>query len=221
MTDKSSILNDWSSYYDIKRLTQWECQKAFNNYIAGFNDAETNCTKKLWSFVKSRRLDQTSIGPINYKRKPTLTHYPKLAFADYFSSVYAQDDPSNIPTLEGEPFPDIQQIHINLEGVIQLLLNLKPHKAAGPDNLPCYFLKEVANEISPSLCLIFQASLNQGMLHEIWKSASVVPIYKKGKKDDPSNYQPISLTCICSKILEHILYSCIYKHLNCHQVLTE
>ena len=90
--------------------------------------------------------------------------------------------PSNIPTLEGKPFPDIQQIHINLEGVIQLLLNLKPYKAASLDNLPCYFLKEVANEIAPSLCLIFQASLNQGMLPEIWKSALVVPIYKKGKK---------------------------------------
>ena len=176
MTDKSSILNDWSSYYDIKRLTQWECQKAFNNYIAGFNDAETNCTKKLWSFVKSRRLDQTSIGPINYKRKPTLTHYPKLAFADYFSSVYAQDDPSNIPTLEGEPFPDIQQIHINLEGVIQLLLNLKPYKAAGPDNLPCYFLKMWLMRLPLPCVWSFRP---QGMLPEIWKSASVVPIYKK------------------------------------------
>jgi len=66
-----------------------------------------------------------------------------------------------IPTLEGEPFPDIQQIHIHLEGVIKLLLNLKPYKAVGPDNLPCYFLKEVANEIAPSLCLIFQASLSK------------------------------------------------------------
>ena len=131
---------------------------------------------------------------------------------NYFSLVYAQDDPSNIPTLEGELFPDVQQIHINLEGVIQLLPNLKPYKAAGPANLPCYFLKDVADEIAPSLCLIFQASLNQGMLPKIWKS-----IYKKGIKDDPSTYQPISLTCVCSKILEHIIYSYIYKHLNCHQ----
>ena len=83
-----------------KDLHNESARKLLNNYIAGFNDAETNCTKKLRSFVKSRRLDQTSIGPINYKRKPTLTDYPKLAFADYFSSVYAQDDPSNIPTLE-------------------------------------------------------------------------------------------------------------------------
>ena len=134
-------------------------------------------TNKLWSSVKSRRLDQTSNGPINYKGEAHTDLLSKAnAFADYFSSVYDQDDPSNIPTLEGELFPDVQQIHVNLEGVIQLLLNLKPYKAAGPDNLPCYFLKEVANEIAPSLC---QASLNQGMLPEIWKSASVVPIYKK------------------------------------------
>ena len=174
---------------NIKRLTQQECRKAFNNYISSFIDAENNCTKKLWSFIKSRGLDQTSIGPINYRGE---THTDSLskanAFADYFSSVYAQDDSSNIPTLEGEPLPDIQQIHIHLEGVTQIFLNLKPYKAAGPDNLPSYFLKEVANNTAPSLCLIFQASLNQGLLPDIWKSASVVPIYKKGKKDDPSNY---------------------------------
>ena len=93
-----------------------------------------------------------------------------------------QDDPFNIPTLEGEPFLEIHSIHIHPEGVTQLFHNLKPHKAAGPDNLPSYFLKEVANEIAPSLCLIFQTSLDQGVLPDVWKSASVVPIYKKGKK---------------------------------------
>jgi len=136
-------------------------------------------------------------------------------------SVYTQDDPSDIPTLEGEPFPEIHPIHIHPEGVSQLLHNLKPYKAAGPDNLPSYFLKEVANEIVPSLCLIFQASLDQGVLPNIWKRASVVPLNKQGEKDNPNNYRPVSLMCICSTILEHIIYSCIFKHLDCHQILTK
>jgi len=213
---------NWTTYFEIKRLTQQECRKAYNKYISSFIDSENNCTKKLWSFIKSKRLDQTGIGPIIYKGE---THTDSLskanAFADYFASVYTQDDPSNIPTLEGEPFPEIHQIYIHPEGVAQLLHNLKPYKAAGPDNLPSYFLKEVAKEIAPSLCLIFQASLDQGVLPDIWKSASVVPIYKKGKKEDPSNYRPVSLTCICSKILEHVIYSCIFEHLDRHQILTE
>jgi len=72
--------------------------------------------------------------------------------------------------------------------VFQLLLNLKPHKAAGPDNLPSQFLKEVAVEIAPLLSMIFQASLYQGILLDVWKLASVVQVYKKGSRHDPSNY---------------------------------
>jgi len=53
--------------------------------------------------------------------------------AEYFSSVFTNEDVSNIPILEGDPLPEIPTIHISSEGVAQLLHNLKSHKAAGPD----------------------------------------------------------------------------------------
>ena len=40
-------------------------------------------------------------------------------------------------------------------------------------------------------------------------------------RNEPSNYTPVSLICICSKILEHILYSAISKHLEHHQTLCD
>ena len=105
--------------------------------------------------------------------------------------------------------------------VAQLLLTIQPHKASGPDNLPARFLKEVANQIAPVLTIVFQASLDQGHLPDIWKTAAVVPIYKKGSRSEPSNYRPVSLTCICSKILEHIVHSAISKHLEYYQILCD
>ena len=39
-----------------------------------------------------------------------------------------------------------------------------------------------------------------------------VPIFKKGDKADPSNYRPISLTCVLCKVPEHIVASSISKH---------
>ena len=46
-------------------------------------------------------------------------------------------------------------------------------------------------------------------------------VFKKGKKSDPANYRPISLTCVASKILVHIIHSFIMKHLNDHNILTD
>ena len=45
-----------------------------------------------------------------------------------------------------------------------------------------------------------------------WKTAYVVPVFKKGSRTDLSNYRPISLTCICCKIFEHIIVSSISQH---------
>ena len=139
--------------------------------------------------------------------------------ADYFSSVFTSEDVTHLPTLSTDPTPSIPPIQIYVDGIYQLLSNIQQHKASGPDNLPARFLKEVAYEISPALSLIFQAFLGQGALPSIWKTAKVVPIYKKGNKSDPCNYRPVSLTCICCKILEHIVYSSVSNHLTSFNIL--
>ena len=52
-------------------------------------------------------------------------------------------------------------------------------------------------------------------------NANVCAIHKKGKESDPSNYGPVSLTCIASKVLEHIVHSQAMKHLSRYGVLTD
>ena len=82
--------------------------------------------------------------------------------------------------MDASPFPEISPITISIEGVANLLSNLKSHKASGPDNIPVFFLKETANEIAPILTQIFQSSLDQGVLPSDWKTANIIPIFKKG-----------------------------------------
>lgn len=55
-----------------------------------------------------------------------------------------------------------------------------------------------------------------------WKEANECAFFKKGRKTDPANYRPsISLTCVASKILKHIVHHCIMKHLNDQNILTD
>ena len=58
----------------------------------------------------------------------------------------------------------MEDITVSCKGVVKLLKNLKPHKAAGPDDIPLMLLREAADEIAPAITLLFQASLNQGTL---------------------------------------------------------
>ena len=73
-------------------------------------------------------------------------------------------------------------IQIYPQGIQHLLNNLDVIKSGGPDKLPARFLKEVAAEVAPALSIIYQASLDQGVLPAVWKTATIVPIYKKGSR---------------------------------------
>ena len=108
---------------------------------------------------------------------------------------------------------------ITERGVEKLLKNLNPHKAAGPDNIRPIVLKELHKELTPILTFLFQTSLNSGDLPSDWKTANVTPIFKKGKKHIAANYRPVSLTCICCKLLEHIISSNIMQHLDQNNIL--
>ena len=137
-----------------------------------------------------------------------------------FKSVFTKEDLASIPELEGHKYPSIDNIIIAVDGVKKLLKKITPHKASGPDNIPCRLLKELASEVAVCLTSIFQASPSRGQLPSDWKQARIAPAFKKGSTCLAEKYRPISLTYVCCKILEHILCSHIHKHLNKQNILT-
>ena len=118
-----------------------------------------------------------------------------------------------MPDISGPSFPDIEKLHINQEGVAKLLSSLDANKASGPDNIPCRVLKELALEISPVITSICRQSLKLSTLPCDWTEAMISSVYKKSNVHLASNYHPISLTCVVSKIMEHIFCKHILNHL--------
>ena len=114
--------------------------------------------------------------------------------------------------------PDIK---VTTEGVQKLLEHLDPKKAIGPDMIPTVILKEFADIVAPILRAIFQQSLDSGKVPSDWKQANITAIYKKGNKQDPANYRPVSLTSVSCKVLEHIVYRQIMDHLDRHDILVD
>ena len=80
------------------------------------------------------------------------------------------------------------------------LLSLERNKACGFDNVPAQLLKDAADLIASPLAYIFNQSLSLGVFPEMMKVAKVTPIYKKGQKDVPGNYRPISVLPLLAKV---------------------
>ena len=112
----------------------------------------------------------------------------------------------------------LHDIEISVARVAYQLETLNPRKSGGPDEIPPQFLKELANDLAPNLSLIFQTSVRQGIVPDDWKRA-LVPVFKKGDRTNPSNYRPILLMCVVCKVLEHIITSSIYTHLESYNIL--
>ena len=138
-----------------------------------------------------------------------------------FSNVCTKEVLASLPAVGHSSKPTIGSLIVTLPGVIKQLTSLKPNKASGPDQIPPWFLKEYTHEIGPILTLIYQASIDSGIVPSRWKYANVCGVFKGGQKSNPCNYRPISFTCIASKVLEHIVHSHAMKHLDSNRILTD
>ena len=137
------------------------------------------------------------------------------------TSVFTKDDSSDLPDMGVSSHPELPNLTIHQDGIKQLMKDLNPSKASSPDDIPARLLKDHFDILSAPLCMIYQASVEQGRIPNDWRKAMVSPIFKKGEKASPANYRPISLTSICCKMLEHILHSHIMKHLDKNKILND
>ena len=96
------------------------------------------------------------------------------------------------------------------EEIEALINSLQEGKIVGPYSVPIKLLKMINQPISLPLCLIINESFTSGIFPDNLQLAKVITLYKKGSRDNPTNYRPISLLAIFSKIIEKIMYERVY-----------
>ena len=173
-------------------------------------------------FIRSQKQDNVGISPLNDGGKLHTDSIKKAEIlSNQFKSVFTHEDTTAIPHIHGPDYPTIPSLEVAPLGVTKLLNGINPKKAQGPDEIPCRILKEIDNELTPAVTAIFNQSLETGELPLVWTEAIVTPIYKKGDRNLPENYRPISLTCVCCKLLEHIICTHIRHHLDTQNILSK
>ena len=132
----------------------------------------------------------------------------------FFSSVFTEERVHDIPVSQAacsELVLDIPQV---TPGLVEAKLRmLKSSKSPGPDGIHPRVLAETAHNMAVPLSLLFQESLQTAELPLDWKAGEIVPIFKKGSRQSPANYRPVSLTSIPCKVLESIIRDHIMEHM--------
>jgi hypothetical protein len=128
--------------------------------------------------------------------------------ASFFRSVYVNDTAqTSIPIPAGSRSKNaLQDIDFPISAIKEELQRLKDSSSPGPDGIGCKVLKANAETLAKPLHHLFSCSFSKSALPSTWKLASVSPIFKKGDKTCVENYRPISLTCICCKIMEKLIH---------------
>lgn len=135
----------------------------------------------------------------------------------FFSTCFNTDvDPLQSPS----PACDVSLL-CTPEEVFELISHTDCSKASGPDGISGRMLKGVASSIASPLCKLFNMSLSTSTIPVEWKTSNVVPVFKSGQHGLASNYRPISLLCVVSKLLEKHIYSILEVHIDQAHLLSD
>jgi len=178
----------------------------------------------FYKYVNNKLVTKSGVGPL--KDSNGLLVFDDCDKAEvlsqFYNGVFTQDNDSlpDFPQRVGENI-ELHNVQFGADIVFKHLSKLKPNSSGGPDGLPALFLKNLAPSLSFPLSILFSSSFALGELPDVWKMATVTPIFKKGQSCDPGNYRPISLTCILCKVMESIIKDVVIKYLLDNKLITK
>ena len=163
-------------------------------------------SKKFWKHVKSRckssRIPETMKFGDQFRYKPL---DQANMFNTYFFSQFSDRSSYDIEVDLRNDHHKFNDLEFYALDVLLILKQTNSSKAAGPDGIDGILLKNCAASFANPLTIMFNTSYVSGIIPEEWKLASVVPVHKKGEKDNVENYRPISLTSLVMKVFERCI----------------
>lgn len=182
-------------------------------------------SKSFYAYVSSKKRANNKVGPLRDSAGNILNENKLNAdlLNKYFSSVFTKENLHSIPSpvniFNENNDQVLDTINITEEIVLEKLNKVNVNKSQGPDQIHAKILFELRNEIVKPLTKLFKLSLDSGVVPQDWRDANVAPLHKKGSREKPENYRPVSLTCIIGKILESIIKDSIVLHLERHNLI--
>ena len=180
--------------------------------------AKNKDSKKFWSFFRNRSYvgnDITSDEWFDYFR----SIFDVRTINDHDNNEYDVYAISDAPELPGISCHDLN-CNIERAEIVNVIQSLKGGKACGIDGISPEIIKFAPSIFTDILYDLFQKCFLLGTFPDQWKVGLIHPVYKKGDKNNPASYRPITLLCIMSKLFTRILSNRLNSWLEEHGILS-
>jgi len=214
--------NNFETYKTARNNVTYEIRRSHQEYERNLAENVRENPKKFWKYVRSNT--KTSIG-VGKLTKPdgsiTLTDKETAnTLNTYFLTVFTRENPDDTPRFAMRTEEICETIQITEEKIDKLLNDIKTSKSPGPDNIHPILLKECAEHLKIPITEICKISMKEGKVPYQWKEANVTPIFKAGQKNKPENYRPISVTCLCCRLMERLIRDALVKHMESNNLIS-
>ena len=195
-------------------------EKAKHNYESNLINTYANSNNsQIFKYISALTQNNSIPEVMSDGSYSSSIDYTKACmFNDFFYSVFAKSSNTTESTDNSDQTCTLHDISISTTEIFETLIILDPNKASGIDNISPRVLKFSALPLSGPISHLFQQCFVQSYLPQEWRTHCVVPIYKSGDKILVSNYRPVSLLCIISKVLVFkVTYNFLAKKFSQHQ----
>ena len=209
--DKISFLKARYDYAYTKRKAKFTYQTREGKKLSEMSKSNS---RAFWKNIK--RLNNSAATDIPLSAQDFVEHFKNL------SNGLSPDPPEMNENLN---FPDsyIDDLDrpFTTDEVIRTISQLNRNKSPGFDNiLPELFLDN-KEFIAPYICILFNKIYDTGIYPEAWTKGIIVPIFKKGEKNNPSNYRGITLVNSLAKIFSLCLRNRLNKYCENNEIFTD
>ena len=214
---KSGNRDDQEKFKQLRNRVVSKLRSAKTKF---FTNLHPHNTKDFWKLVKSVKPRSSTF--------PTLKLGDIVATSDLEKASLLNDvfinlstpvlDVSDLPTTDPNECPE--SLFCTEDEVYEMLSTLDTTKSSGQSEISARMLKETALSMTPAVTQLFNISISLGELPDEWKIARVSPIPKSSNRSDPSNYRPISLLSVLSKLLERHIRNTLLDHLTLYSPIS-
>ena len=168
-----------------------------------------NVSKATWNLINSKIKKTSSPENIKLMIDNHLVSDPEEV-ANCFLDTFLPDDHINSDdsSTQNTSFSTSTNQMIlfptDPEEVKSIILNLPNSTSVGPDEIPTSLFKSCVDQICLPISDLINEIFATGTFPDAFKIAKIIPLYKKGSKLDPSNYRPLVIQNIFSKIVEKV-----------------